>query len=115
MQRELRRAAICFERECRADLERTNARTSQGLDIAAAAETFAQVAGQRADIRSLAAADFQVKVGICVPDQANGVDLHVPGREIDVRAAPGQNVSATAGNLGGGIHRRRLGNHHARP
>src|SRR5262249_46617036 len=90
------------------DAKAADARAPQRFEKRAAAEAFAEVAGQGADVRSFAAANFNLQVWKLVANDVDGVDVDAGRRQVRILAAPRQFVGATAGHLGRREGRRRL-------
>src|SRR5262249_54570533 len=71
-------------------------------------EPLAHVAGQRTNVRALAATYLDVQVRILVGKDVNSADVDGPRAQCDVFAASGKLVCPTASNLRGRESRRRL-------
>jgi diacylglycerol kinase (ATP) len=88
--------------------ERADAGSTEGGDVAAAAEALAQVAGEGANVRSLAAGDFHTERRVHEGENVDSVDADSARREVGRPAPARKVVRPPAGELGGGVCGRNL-------
>src|SRR5205823_5369806 len=88
---------------CRGDGKIANRATYEGAHQPAAAERVAQIAGDRADIRSRTAFNLDFDFGVTVASEDEAVDVHRARIEREGFSTPRQLVRAPAGDVNGGI------------
>jgi len=98
----------CLGPERVVDTVRTDRRSSEGDEVGADTEMFAQVMNERSNVRSLRARNTEADVPPVLPNNREFTYGYASLRPVDQDSLPSELVESLALDLDGGIHGRRL-------